>query len=82
MVPSLFEPLMFYSIWLVLYFQRYYGKSLPFGTASFDQKNVGLLSVEQAMADYAVLISSLKMSLNASNCPVIAFGGRYFNIHS
>ncbi|WAR30765.1 DPP2-like protein [Mya arenaria] len=35
---------------------RYYGTSLPFGNDTFKKENMGLLTVEQAMADYAVLI--------------------------
>ena len=58
------------------YLQRYYGKSLPFGNETFLPQNMGLLTVEQAMADYAVLIEHLKTTLNAANCKVIAFGGR------
>ncbi|XP_070532339.1 dipeptidyl peptidase 2-like [Ptychodera flava] len=56
---------------------RYYGTSLPFGNSSFTLENVGLLTTEQAMADFAVLIYHLKESLNATKCPVIAFGGSY-----
>lgn len=56
--------------------QRYYGKSLPFGPESFRVPQVGLLTVEQALADYAVLISGLREQLAATRCPVIVFGGR------
>ncbi|TRY94049.1 hypothetical protein DNTS_011955 [Danionella cerebrum] len=56
---------------------RYYGKSLPFGKNSFDRPEVGLLTVEQALADYAVMITELKKELAAHNCPVIVFGGSY-----
>lgn len=60
-------------------FQRYYGKSLPFGDKSFDGANIGLLTVEQALADYAVLLTELKQQLSAPDVPVIAFGGRWAN---
>uniref|UniRef100_A0A672FW22 Dipeptidyl peptidase 2 n=1 Tax=Salarias fasciatus TaxID=181472 RepID=A0A672FW22_SALFA len=56
---------------------RYYGASLPFGKDSFSRPLVGLLTVEQALADYAVMITELKQQLQADNCPVIVFGGSY-----
>ncbi|XP_042579955.1 dipeptidyl peptidase 2 [Cyprinus carpio] len=56
---------------------RYYGKSLPFGKDSFNIPKVGLLTVEQALADYAVMITELKKELEAQKCPVIVFGGSY-----
>lgn len=56
---------------------RYYGRSLPFGQDSFSIPEVGLLTVEQALADFAVMITELKPQLGASKCPVIVFGGSY-----
>jgi lysosomal Pro-X carboxypeptidase len=56
---------------------RFYGLSLPFGDASFEIDNLALLSAEQAIADYAWLISSLKANLSATNSPVVLFGGSY-----
>ncbi|XP_047237186.1 dipeptidyl peptidase 2 isoform X1 [Girardinichthys multiradiatus] len=56
---------------------RYYGQSLPFGKESFNIPQVGLLTVEQALADYAIMISELKEQLAATDCPVIVFGGSY-----
>nr|XP_002127477.1 dipeptidyl peptidase 2 [Ciona intestinalis] len=59
---------------------RFYGTSLPFGNDSFIDKNIGLLSIEQAMADYAYLLKHLKSSYNADDIPIIAFGGSYGGI--
>lgn len=56
---------------------RFYGKSQPFGKESFLIPKVGLLTVEQALADYATLITELRQQLGASQCPVIVFGGSY-----
>jgi dipeptidyl-peptidase-2 len=64
------------------YFKRYYGKSLPFGDDSFDLENIPYLSVEQALADYAVFLTRLKEKYNLSDerNPIIAFGGSYGGI--
>ena len=60
---------------------RYYGDSLPFGYRSFEKQNMGYLSVEQALADYATLIRFIKYdnqeTAGSANCPVISFGGSY-----
>ncbi|XP_065184576.1 dipeptidyl peptidase 2-like [Sycon ciliatum] len=56
---------------------RYYGKSIPFGDAWTQNYNYQFLTVEQAIADYAVIISRLKTSLGNPKRKVIAFGGSY-----
>ena len=58
---------------------RYYGDSLPFGKDSLLPENALYLSTEQALADYATLLTELKTTIleNAASCPVISFGGSY-----
>lgn len=53
---------------------RFFGRSMPFGErGSFS--NLGLLSVEQALADYASLITALRREYKAETSPAIAVGG-------
>ena len=54
--------------------QRYYGKSLPYGDSTFTPEHMGFLTAEQALADYAVLISRLRAQYSITK--VISFGGR------
>ena len=57
---------------------RFYGQSLPAGLIkSFKKPYLGLLTIEQALADYAVLLDTLKVELNFTDAPIIAFGGSY-----
>jgi len=58
---------------------RYYGESWPFGTPekSLTRENIGYLSVEQALADYAVLLTTFKNNVKSPKLPVVAFGGSY-----
>lgn len=59
---------------------RYYGESMPFGGRDEAYKNastLAYLTAEQALADYAVLVTSLKKNLSAANSPVVLFGGSY-----
>ena len=47
---------------------------MPFGAKSFEPEKISYLSPEQALADYAVLITHLKETLpHARNCPVFAY---------
>lgn len=61
---------------------RYYGESLPFGKESFDHDKIGYLMIEQAMADFAVLVTELKIQFKATMSKVVAFGGSYGGILS
>lgn len=57
---------------------RFYGESLPFGNNSTSSaETLGYLSSQQALADYAVLIRSLKKNLSSEASPVVVFGGSY-----
>ncbi|XP_028772752.1 lysosomal Pro-X carboxypeptidase isoform X2 [Neltuma alba] len=59
---------------------RYYGESVPFGSKEEAYKNATTLSylnTEQALADFAVLLTELKQNLSCKDCPVVLFGGSY-----
>lgn len=57
---------------------RFYGESLPFDKKDLKSaKTLGYLSSQQALADYAVLIRSLKKNLSSEEAPVVVFGGSY-----
>ncbi|KAL6873409.1 hypothetical protein ACP4OV_013491 [Aristida adscensionis] len=63
---------------LVFIEHRFYGESKPFGNDSYaSAKTLGFLTSTQALADFAVLITSLKHNLSADAAPVIVFGGSY-----
>lgn len=52
---------------------RFYGESKPHNLA----KTLGYLNSQQALADYAILIRSLKQNLSSEASPVVVFGGSY-----
>lgn len=65
----------FVSVWFQ---HRFYGESLPFGENSYDSaETLGYLNSQQALADFAVLIRSLKHNLSSDASPVVVFGGSY-----
>ena len=49
---------------------------MPFGSSSFDHDKVGYIAVEQALAEFAVLVTELKIQFKATKSKVVAFGGR------
>ena len=50
---------------------------MPFGPdQSFQDDKIGYLTIEQALADYAVLLTELKTQFKATESKVVAFGGR------
>ena len=50
---------------------------MPYGNMSFTNENYVHLSSEQALADYAQLLTSLKSNMSIPTAPVISFGGSY-----
>ncbi|KGN60732.1 lysosomal Pro-X carboxypeptidase [Cucumis sativus] len=63
---------------LVFIEHRFYGESTPFGNDSYNSaETLGYLTSQQALADYAVLIRSLKQNLSSEASPVVVFGGSY-----
>lgn len=57
---------------------RYYGRSLPYGAGSFTAGALGLLSIEQTLADYSLLLPRVKARYGlGEESPTIAFGGSY-----
>ena len=72
-----------YDAIMVFAEHRYFGESLPFGTDAEDMKsdNIIYLSSDQAMADYATLINTLKTEWNSWDSPVIGFGMNFFDAY-
>lgn len=59
---------------------RFYGKSLPFGKDSWTRENLRMLTVQQALADYADVIATIKKQYNLAASPesfVVSVGGSY-----
>ena len=60
---------------LVFAEHRYYGKSKPFNDNM--RQHLEHLTADQAMADYAELMTELRTELRAEASAVIGFGGSY-----
>jgi len=65
-----------YKALMVSIEHRFYGNSTP-GDGTLKTDNLHLLSADQALADYAVLIKYVKDLYNATNSKVVTFGGSY-----
>lgn len=53
---------------------------MPYGSGEEAYRNattLAYLTAEQALADFAVLITQIKANLTAEDCPVVLFGGSY-----
>ncbi|CAH2072128.1 unnamed protein product [Thlaspi arvense] len=66
---------------LLIYIEhRYYGKSMPFGSAEESLKNastLGYLNAAQALADYAAILLHIKEKYSTKHSPIIVIGGSY-----
>ena len=75
MTGQMWESAPLFNALLIFAEHRYFGESMPFGADTIS--HMQYLSSEQALADYATLIDSLRGTLPASNSPFIGFGGSY-----
>ncbi|CAE6115530.1 unnamed protein product [Arabidopsis arenosa] len=66
---------------LMVYIEhRFYGETMPFGSADEALKNaktLGYLNAAQALADYAGILLHIKEAYSAKHSPVIVIGGSY-----
>ncbi|XP_010535638.1 PREDICTED: lysosomal Pro-X carboxypeptidase [Tarenaya hassleriana] len=66
---------------LLVYMEhRYYGESMPFGSAKEALKNataMGYFNTAQALADYAAILLHVKDKYAAKHSPIIVVGGSY-----
>lgn len=55
---------------------------MPFGKDSYKSaETLGYLNSQQALADFAILIRSLKQNLPYEASPIVGFGGPYIYIY-
>jgi len=65
-----------YKALMVSIEHRFYGLSTP-GDGTLGTENLRLLSADQALADYAVMIDYVKRQFKAADSKVVTFGGSY-----
>jgi len=65
-----------YGALMVSIEHRFYGLSTP-GDGTLSTENLHLLSADQALADYAVVIDFIKKTYKAADSKVVTFGGSY-----
>jgi lysosomal Pro-X carboxypeptidase len=57
---------------------RYYGQSIPYGKLNRNLSDIGYLTTEQALADFAEFLQHIKDTVpGAQKSPVVVFGGSY-----
>jgi lysosomal Pro-X carboxypeptidase len=74
-----------FGAYIVFAEHRYYGQSWPLSSDPLtSQRHMQFLSSQQALADYAALLRSIKRGLGAGGeaVPAIAFGGSYGGVLS
>ncbi len=71
----MWESAPYFGALLVFAEHRYYGQSKPFKENL--KQHMEYLTADQAMADYAELMTELKSELHAEDSAVIGFGGSY-----
>jgi len=62
---------------LVFAEHRFFGESWPFGNELESVRHLDVFTYDQALADYAVLLTALKRERGDACCPTITFGGSY-----
>jgi len=65
-----------YGALMVSIEHRFYGESMP-GDGTLSLENLRLLSADQALADFAVMIDYIRKTYHAEDSKIVTFGGSY-----